>query len=143
LWKDGSFSTFDIYYAWQQGRGDACDSSSASGANRMCTQLRGLSTYCVCRHGLACTYFRCNIGPVWLVQEPNIRYLALENLTRLALVPEVLESIREHQVRATTKQCRLGACGSPRCVSRQCIALHAMRVSLCRALQRQAFQRNR
>lgn len=33
-----------------------------------------------------------------LLQEPNIRYLALENLTRLALVPEVLESIREHQV---------------------------------------------
>lgn len=33
-----------------------------------------------------------------LPQEPNIRYLALENLTRLALVPEVLESIREHQV---------------------------------------------
>ncbi len=35
-----------------------------------------------------------------MLQEPNIRYLALENLTRLALVPEVLESIREHQVRA-------------------------------------------
>lgn len=33
------------------------------------------------------------------LQEPNIRYLALENLTRLALVPEVLESIRTHQVR--------------------------------------------
>jgi hypothetical protein len=32
------------------------------------------------------------------LQEPNIRYLALENLTRLALVPEVLESIRPHQV---------------------------------------------
>jgi hypothetical protein len=32
-------------------------------------------------------------------QEPNIRYLALENLTRLALVPEVLESIAAHQVR--------------------------------------------
>lgn len=33
------------------------------------------------------------------MQEPNIRYLALENLTRLALVPEVLDSIRPHQVR--------------------------------------------
>jgi hypothetical protein len=34
---------------------------------------------------------------VTLLQEPNIRYLALENMTRLALVPEVLESIRGHQ----------------------------------------------
>lgn len=41
------------------------------------------------------------------LQEPNIRYLALENLTRLALVPEVLESIREHQVCATVHHCRL------------------------------------
>lgn len=47
-------------------------------------------------------------------QEPNIRYLALENLTRLALVPEVLESIREHQVRAVatvpTAHVALGCC---------------------------------
>jgi hypothetical protein len=48
------------------------------------------------------------------VQEPNIRYLALENLTRLALVPEVLESIREHQVRADT-------CAPPACVSVRCM----------------------
>lgn len=41
------------------------------------------------------------------LQEPNIRYLALENLTRLALVPEVLESIREHQVCAAVHHCLL------------------------------------
>eukprot|EP00879_Flechtneria_rotunda_P008959 GHRR01009380.1.p1 GENE.GHRR01009380.1~~GHRR01009380.1.p1 ORF type:complete len:1159 (+),score=411.60 GHRR01009380.1:174-3479(+) len=38
-----------------------------------------------------------NMGRFLSVKEPNIRYLALENLTRLALVPEVLESIRSHQ----------------------------------------------
>eukprot|EP00882_Tetradesmus_deserticola_P014382 GHRQ01015294.1.p1 GENE.GHRQ01015294.1~~GHRQ01015294.1.p1 ORF type:complete len:319 (+),score=190.26 GHRQ01015294.1:1468-2424(+) len=38
-----------------------------------------------------------SLGRFLSVKEPNIRYLALENLTRLALVPEVLESIRPHQ----------------------------------------------
>eukprot|EP00878_Enallax_costatus_P024930 GHUV01026636.1.p1 GENE.GHUV01026636.1~~GHUV01026636.1.p1 ORF type:complete len:670 (+),score=220.90 GHUV01026636.1:292-2301(+) len=37
------------------------------------------------------------LGRFLSVKEPNIRYLALENLTRLALVPEVLESITPHQ----------------------------------------------
>eukprot|EP00775_Hariotina_reticulata_P003331 gene3331-3608_t len=37
------------------------------------------------------------LGKFLSVKEPNIRYLALENLTRLALVPEVLESIQAHQ----------------------------------------------
>jgi len=37
------------------------------------------------------------LGRFMSVREPNIRYLALENMTRLALVPEVLESIRGHQ----------------------------------------------
>lgn len=38
------------------------------------------------------------VAALHYLQEPNIRYLALENLTRLALVPEVLESISAHQV---------------------------------------------
>lgn len=38
-----------------------------------------------------------SLGRFLSVKEPNIRYLALENLTRLALVPEVLDSIRPHQ----------------------------------------------
>ena len=30
-------------------------------------------------------------------QDPNIKYLALENLSRLALLPDVLEAIRHNQ----------------------------------------------
>ncbi len=30
-------------------------------------------------------------------QEPNVKYLTLETLSRLALVPEILEAIRHHQ----------------------------------------------
>jgi len=65
---------------------------------------------CCCKHGLPSnrqqqqvSAAHCSLGHTdGLVmhdcQEPNIRYLALENLTRLALVPEVLESIQAHQL---------------------------------------------
>jgi hypothetical protein len=31
------------------------------------------------------------------LQDPNAKYLALETLSRLALVPDILEAIRHHQ----------------------------------------------
>jgi hypothetical protein len=65
-----------------------------------------------------------------LPQEPNIRYLALENLTRLALVPEVLESIREHQVwwnrHKTHTWVLTVVCGI---VGRHCFTLHVIWIS--------------
>ncbi len=42
-----------------------------------------------------------NLGRFLSVKEPNIRYLALENLARLALVPEVLDAMRHHAVTIT------------------------------------------
>lgn len=68
-----------------------------------------------------------------LPQEPNIRYLALENLTRLALVPEVLESIREHQVHVAANSADLGGWGKRWCAGCHCVAhamLHVMHGSL-------------
>lgn len=37
------------------------------------------------------------LGKFLTVKEPNIKYLALENMSRLALVPEILAAIRQHQ----------------------------------------------
>eukprot|EP00803_Ostreobium_quekettii_P002464 evm.model.scf_1061.2 EVM.evm.TU.scf_1061.2 scf_1061:6281-18352(+) len=38
-----------------------------------------------------------HVGKFLAVNDPNIKYLALENMSRLALVPEMLEAIRRHQ----------------------------------------------
>jgi hypothetical protein len=57
------------------------------------------------------------------LQEPNIRYLALENLTRLALVPEVLESIRPHQVSAACANFGCCTCCEKWC---RCVTPHVL-----------------
>ena len=38
-----------------------------------------------------------HVGKFLAVDDSNVKYLALENMPRLALVPEVLETIRRHQ----------------------------------------------
>lgn len=43
-----------------------------------------------------CAAEHCWAG-LFVLQEPNLKYLALENLARLVLVPEVLEAIKGHQ----------------------------------------------
>jgi hypothetical protein len=43
-------------------------------------------------------------------QEPNVRYLSLETLSRLALVPDVLEAIRHHQP-TVVASLRVSVCG--------------------------------
>ena len=37
------------------------------------------------------------LGKFLTMSDPNIKYLALENMSRLALVPEMLEAIKRHQ----------------------------------------------
>jgi len=37
------------------------------------------------------------LGKFIAVREPNIRYLGLENMSRMSMVPEMMESIRRHQ----------------------------------------------
>lgn len=37
------------------------------------------------------------LGKFLMINEPNIKYLALENMSRLALIPEMLEAINRHQ----------------------------------------------
>ncbi|GMH38541.1 hypothetical protein BSKO_06425 [Bryopsis sp. KO-2023] len=37
------------------------------------------------------------LGKFLMINEPNIKYLALENMSRLALIPEMLEAITRHQ----------------------------------------------
>ncbi len=37
------------------------------------------------------------LGKFIVVKEPNIRYLALENMSRLSLVPEMMDAIKKHQ----------------------------------------------
>ncbi|GFH33723.1 alpha_adaptinC2 domain-containing protein, partial [Haematococcus lacustris] len=37
------------------------------------------------------------LGRFLSVKDPNVRYLALETLSRLALLPDVLDAIRHHQ----------------------------------------------
>jgi AP-2 complex subunit alpha len=42
------------------------------------------------------------LGKFVAVREPNIRYLGLENMTRMLLVADVNESIKKHQAHIIT-----------------------------------------
>lgn len=42
------------------------------------------------------------LGKFLSAREPNIRYLALENMARLAALPEMLAAVQNHQVHART-----------------------------------------
>ncbi len=46
---------------------------------------------------MSCACCACCCARVVALQEPNVKYLALETLARLALVPDILEAIRHHQ----------------------------------------------
>lgn len=66
------------------------------------------------------------LGKFLMINEPNIKYLALENMSRLALIPEMLEAINRHQktiisslkVRSTsmTRELNWRSSGFPLCV---------------------------
>jgi len=55
-----------------------------------------------------------SLNDIHCAQEPNAKYLALETLARLALIPEILEAIRVHQPTITASlKVRQGATPLP------------------------------